>query len=298
MDDESSKEEGVVLGFVLGLVIVIVLAVLGGVVALTQMGGASTPAAPAAATSAPKVENKASLGNVAMTFAGGALTLSGQVPDEKSKGRLLKPARLLFGDANVTDKIEVVPSAPGFWWNAKPIDVMARLRGLAGFDLTLDGKSIKLAGEVATPEQKTALESALPGMLVTGAPFASDLKVVVGSKSQLAAAGVLLNEAIEFASGSATLPEANKARLLAISELLKEENLKVRILGHTDNTGAADANKTLSQARAESVKAFLAGNGVAAANLDAAGVGSERPIADNGTAEGRSRNRRIEFTQQ
>jgi outer membrane protein OmpA-like peptidoglycan-associated protein len=52
----------------------------------------------------------------------------------------------------------------------------------------------------------------------------------------------------------------------------------------------------LSQQRADSVRSYLIGKGVTAANLTAVGYGSERPIADNATEEGKARNRRIEFT--
>lgn len=70
---------------------------------------------------------------------------------------------------------------------------------------------------------------------------------------------------------------------------------KVRIEGHTDNAGTPAKNKSLSQRRAEAVKAYLVKAGVAAGRLQAKGYGQEKPIADNATAEGRGTNRRVEF---
>ena len=70
---------------------------------------------------------------------------------------------------------------------------------------------------------------------------------------------------------------------------------KVEIIGHTDNQGLRASNQSLSQARAEAVKFHLASKGIHSDLLTASGQGSDRPIASNDTADGRARNRRIEF---
>jgi len=101
---------------------------------------------------------------------------------------------------------------------------------------------------------------------------------------------------ILFDSGQATLkPEAQVtiAKLTGILLLMSELNL--RIEGHTDSTGREEFNLRLSQQRAETVRAFIAGNGVATARIIARGYGPSRPVADNGTVEGRARNRRVEI---
>ena len=68
--------------------------------------------------------------------------------------------------------------------------------------------------------------------------------------------------------------------------------------GHTDNTGKKAANQTLSQQRAESVKAYVVSKGIDAARLETKGYGDGNPVADNATAEGRTANRRVQFTHQ
>ncbi len=78
--------------------------------------------------------------------------------------------------------------------------------------------------------------------------------------------------------------------LLAIPEIVG-----VEVQGHSDSQGDLAYNQTLSQRRAESVRRALIDRGVAREQLTALGYGSQRPIADNSTVAGRSRNRRVEF---
>jgi outer membrane protein OmpA-like peptidoglycan-associated protein len=71
--------------------------------------------------------------------------------------------------------------------------------------------------------------------------------------------------------------------------------LRFNVEGHTDNTGSVETNNELSLRRAISVRDYLISQGVAASSTDVAGLGSARPIADNTTADGRARNRRVEI---
>jgi outer membrane protein OmpA-like peptidoglycan-associated protein len=107
-----------------------------------------------------------------------------------------------------------------------------------------------------------------------------------------AKSGVIL-----FKSSSAVLEAKSTATLDRLAAAARScGNLKVRIAGHTDATGAEDRNQKLSEDRARAVADYLAGKGVPAAGLESAGFGSSRPIATNDTAAGRAKNRRIEFT--
>ena len=69
----------------------------------------------------------------------------------------------------------------------------------------------------------------------------------------------------------------------------------VRIEGHTDNRGSDELNERLSNDRAHSVMSYLVEHGIEASRLSAKGFGPKVPIADNGTAQGRRTNRRVEF---
>jgi outer membrane protein OmpA-like peptidoglycan-associated protein len=78
--------------------------------------------------------------------------------------------------------------------------------------------------------------------------------------------------------------------------LSKNPQLKhVRVEGHTDNRGTGPYNLDLSRRRAASVVEYLVQHGIARGRLLSAGYGFERPIADNSTALGRAKNRRVEF---
>jgi outer membrane protein OmpA-like peptidoglycan-associated protein len=70
---------------------------------------------------------------------------------------------------------------------------------------------------------------------------------------------------------------------------------EVVIEGHTDSTGTAEINRTLSQGRAESCMKYITSKGIKAGRMTAKGYGPDRPIADNATEEGREANRRVEF---
>ena len=81
----------------------------------------------------------------------------------------------------------------------------------------------------------------------------------------------------------------------AVDWLKANPTVKVELSGHTDNVGAKDYNKKLSQDRAQSVMDYLVGKGVSPARLRAMGYGMEQPITTNDTDEGRAMNRRVEF---
>jgi outer membrane protein OmpA-like peptidoglycan-associated protein len=101
---------------------------------------------------------------------------------------------------------------------------------------------------------------------------------------------------INFETGkSAIKPESEKI-INEIATLLKENpNLKVSIEGHTDNTGTAAGNKTLSESRAKAVLKGVTAKGIDASQMSAKGWGQEKPVADNNSEEGKAKNRRVEI---
>ena len=101
---------------------------------------------------------------------------------------------------------------------------------------------------------------------------------------------------IYFTGTTTTLMTKSNASLNNIVKILNENpDLKVKIEGHTDNAGNDDANMTLSTNRAEAVKTYLVGKGISEDRITTEGFGETTPIADNNTAAGRTKNRRVEI---
>jgi len=105
-----------------------------------------------------------------------------------------------------------------------------------------------------------------------------------------------IKQKVFFRRGSARLSPRSFGLLGQVSQVLREnEDLRVRIEGHTDATGSNSTNLRLSQRRADSVRSYLVRLGVDPDRLVAVGYGEEKPIASNATRGGRVRNRRVEF---
>ena len=101
---------------------------------------------------------------------------------------------------------------------------------------------------------------------------------------------------IVFRTGSAVLLAKGKPILDTVVAYLKRNaDVSVTIDGHTDNTGSDKVNIPLSVRRAEACKKYLVSKGISADRMTTAGFGSTQPVADNKTAEGRQKNRRIEI---
>lgn len=101
---------------------------------------------------------------------------------------------------------------------------------------------------------------------------------------------------ILFATGSYKLLSSSNKGLNEVVKIMQDnEDLKLAIDGYTDNTGKADKNQTLSENRADAVKAFLISKGISESRLTAAGHGQNNPVSDNKTASGRAKNRRVEL---
>jgi OOP family OmpA-OmpF porin len=101
---------------------------------------------------------------------------------------------------------------------------------------------------------------------------------------------------IHFDTGKASILPDSENILGEIAKMLKENpDVRLSVEGHTDNAGAATANQTLSEKRAQAVVAWLTGHGVEASRLKAKGWGQTKPVADNVAEDGRAKNRRVEL---
>ena len=108
---------------------------------------------------------------------------------------------------------------------------------------------------------------------------------------------IAIMDKVQFETGSDKLLPVSFPLLDQVAQVMVD-NPQVEVVevqGHTDSTGSAAFNRTLSKGRADSVRTYLASKGVAKGRLTAKGFGPDVPLADNATPEGREVNRRVEF---
>jgi len=107
---------------------------------------------------------------------------------------------------------------------------------------------------------------------------------------------VQMKNDILFDTGSDGVKAEGVAELAKVGDILaKYSDDRVRIEGHTDSTGDAKHNQALSERRANAVKTLLVSRGVQETQIAVHGLGETKPVADNGSAEGRAKNRRVEL---
>jgi outer membrane protein OmpA-like peptidoglycan-associated protein len=108
---------------------------------------------------------------------------------------------------------------------------------------------------------------------------------------------IVINEKIQFEYDKATILEVSHSLLNEVAGVIKKNPhiKKIQIEGHASAEGSASHNKRLSDDRARAVMRYLVDQGIPKEQLIAKGFGIDRPIADNGTSEGREQNRRVEF---
>ena len=193
-----------------------------------------------------------------------------------------------------TQAAPATPAAPAAPAKVHSLDAaVVELFKTKGANIAFVGNKLTLTGEVADQATKDELLAKAKAVLASlGTSVTLDDQMLV--KGAKASAGAVLLK-VNFATGSSVIPAADKAGLNEFAAGAKKAALKGEISGHTDNTGNAAANVALSDARAKAVVAYLIKQGIAADALTAKGYGADKPIANNGTEDGRARNRRVEF---
>jgi OOP family OmpA-OmpF porin len=225
-----------------------------------------------------------------------AVVVSGTVPDEATRQVILQRAREVYGADRVVDQLGIGPVvAPPNWSQYVQRMISPNLKQVSRGELAVSGNTIDLKGEVGNEALRQQVVSEMSTQLNPTYTVRNGLRVSSGE--QVVLDNALANRVVEFESGSATLTPKGRAVLDEMVAALKTlpAGRKVQVIGHTDGLGARDANIALSAARADTVKGYLVGKQIPEAMLETSGAGPDRPVASNATAEGRARNRRIEF---
>jgi OOP family OmpA-OmpF porin len=225
----------------------------------------------------------------------GQVVISGTVPDDATKASVLAKLREVYGADKVVDQITVGPVAMPANWNSYVEKLITPdLKQITRGQLKIDGSTVSLKGEVASEAQRQKIGTGVIGSLNSTYTVSNSLRVSAADQGVLDT--TLANRTVEFESGKATLTDSGRAILDEMAgAMLKLKDRKVDLIGHTDNVGLRASNQGLSQARAEAVKSYLSSRGIKSELMTASGQGPDRPIAGNDSADGRARNRRIEF---
>ena len=275
----------------------------------------ATPPAPAIATAEPTAPASAATPTrFALSNDNGAVRASGVVRDQDAKTSITDALNAVFGADKVKSDIGVDKNATAAPWLGVFRAALDAIKG-ANVDAIFQGDKINVGGAAMSDSARDTVIAALKGVVGAG--------VTVGALSDKTAAAVAvandrattelvslgsgfgvkdllfaLNDSVfSFASDSAEVPESMEPFLKTAAADLKQLKAGhvLEIAGYTDNTGDAALNLALSQKRAESVREALIKYGADPDMLVAKGYGEANPIANNDTAEGRLKNRRIEY---
>ncbi|MBF0658381.1 OmpA family protein [Psychrobacter sp. NG25] len=225
------------------------------------------------------------------------VVIKGVVATSSDKQQLLEKLKAQYPNKTVRDEIEVRSniSIPTNWQQVATAIIDSDISNISQGRIDIHGTTISLHGKVSSLEQKQAIQNRIHTRLTDLYQLDNQLVVVEGEQRLLD--DTLGNRIVEFESGSTTLTPMGLGILDDMAGVLQRVGDKpVTITGHTDNVGNPSSNLVLSNKRAEAVKQYLIGRNISAARLSTTGKGDADPIASNDNEEGRTRNRRIEFT--
>lgn len=242
---------------------------------------------------------------------GDDVVLSGQVPDEPSRGFALDRARTLLPGTEVIDLLTVISGVTAT--DLAGLDpVLTAAAALPDFGFSIDGGSIVLSGtapsESVANRVATAVQTAWPDLVPVNdiavitpglaPPPAPRGPALTGECADLQPTiSGLLRTPIQYDANGTGLAPSSAALINEIVDELKAcPDARVAITGHTDDSGADADNITLSTKNAKAVADAFIRQGISAGRVSSEGVGSTEPIAGNDTESGRAANRRIEIT--
>ena len=239
----------------------------------------------------------------------GKYTVSGSVPDEATRQRVVETLTAQYGAANVNfDGLRIEPAAKAFpadWWTNLTA-MLPNMKDWKSGSLAFAGGAITEASglpDAAMGQLRTLFGGWKMPVSIAGAETAAKQANEEAARQLESADSIdevvkALNVSIiNFASGSSQIPADAQPVIEKAAEVIKKQSAgtSIEIGGHTDSDGDDAANLRLSEARANAVRQALISRGVEAAMLTARGYGETAPVAANDTPDNKFRNRRIEY---
>ncbi|WP_433211946.1 OmpA family protein [Dactylosporangium sp. CS-047395] len=249
----------------------------------------------------PKVETPAVVQqqsiSVKLLVDNGKVTLTGTVPAESDRTKLADAAKQAFGAENVQDNLTVDAARTADDTDLAGLGAVAAALGKdakAGV-VDLTDHVVTLTGTVASQEIKDKAETAAKAAAKSGT-VRNELVVGQAAAPEQVQTQLVALPTVEFENNSATLTAQGRAVVENAASILKANpNIKVSIEGHTDLTGTAERNQSLSENRARTVLDTLVSLGISGDRLSSKGFGESRPKVQGTDAAANAVNRRVEF---
>jgi OmpA-OmpF porin, OOP family len=207
-------------------------------------------------------------------------------------------------DGNVTEK---TLEGEYHYWDYGTREGVSEIQVFRNFEAALKQAGMKIVYE-ESPGTITANKGDTWYWLQnSGSYYYQTLLTVIGMQQEVTAdassiadelsrSGHIALYGIHFETGKATILPDSESVLSEIAKMLQQNaDVKVSVEGHTDNVGSAASNQALSEKRAQAVVAWLTSHGIDSGRLKAKGWGASKPVEDNGTEDGRAKNRRVEL---
>lgn len=224
------------------------------------------------------------------------LSFRGVVSDYRARDYLVSYAKEIYGSRNVRDATVVREGHDDLTWPNMVRTLIEQSDNFDDVEFVITGKviAIRRAGDSSrdlVEDLRQTLESDF--IIIDGTEDVDSATAICQSSLE----SILDRNSISFSSGTAEPSPQALAVLEEIARVLKScPEDRFMVTGHTDASGNENNNRELSRMRAATVVRVLTSAGVHEGRLESSGLGSSEPVADNETAEGKAKNRRIEFS--
>lgn len=252
---------------------------------LTTVGAAAAPEPEPANAARPSFE---------VRFDDQGVVLNGTVPDEATRQALVNAAAARVGASNVQNSLRVDGTLTAPAWLGQVQNLLPMVAdSISNGALAVNAGRLALTGTVGQQSTKDYSSSEATRLLGPNVTIDNQIRV---SAAQQSLNRLLEGRVVEFVTDRAELTPDSRRLLDEMAAVLRQyPDANISIDGHTDSRGRDAYNLELSQRRANAIRSYLTGLGIAAERLTATGYGETRPIRTNDTPAGRAANRRVEF---